>query len=135
MAMEAKWSQSRHKEKQTEQFLRKGNVCARFSGRMEFGQRALGNRSIIADPRDHKIVKKINDKIKYRDFWMPFAPIVLDEFQDILLKNPKKIESPFMTIAFDTLDGKEKIPASVHRSDGTARAQLLKKEVNPILWE
>ena len=40
-----------------------------------------------------------------------------------------------MTIAFDTLDGKEKIPASVHRSDGTARAQLLKKEVNPILWE
>jgi len=104
-------------------------------GRMEMGQRALGNRSIIADPRNYYIVEKINTSIKNRDFWMPFAPIILEEFQEVLVKNPKKIQSPFMTIAFDTLDGKEKIPASVHRSDGTARAQLLKKEVNPILWE
>ena len=104
-------------------------------GRMEMGQRALGNRSIIADPRNLLNVEKINTSIKNRDFWMPFAPIILEEYQDVLIKNPKNIESPFMTIAFDTINGKEKIPTAVHRSDGTARAQLLKKDVNPVLWD
>ena len=104
-------------------------------GRMEMGQRALGNRSIIADPRNTSNVDKINTSIKNRDFWMPFAPVILYEYQDILIKNPKKIESPYMTIAFETISGKEKIPATVHRSDGTARPQLLKKDVNPVLWE
>jgi carbamoyltransferase len=104
-------------------------------GRMEMGQRALGNRSIIADPRNILNVEKINDSIKNRDFWMPFAPIVLEEYQDVLIENPKKIESPHMTIAFETKNGKQTIPATVHRSDGTARAQLLKKSVNPELWE
>ena len=103
-------------------------------GRMEMGQRALGNRSIICDPRSIQNVEKINDSIKNRDFWMPFAPIILDEYQDVLIENPKKLESPHMTIAFETKNGKELIPASVHRSDGTARAQLLKKSVNPELW-
>lgn len=103
-------------------------------GRMEMGQRALGNRSIIADPRTRLNVEKINNSIKMRDFWMPFAPIVLSEYHDILLENPKKLDSPFMTIAFETKDGKTKIPAAVHQSDGTARAQLLKKEHNPVLW-
>ena len=104
-------------------------------GRMEMGQRALGNRSIIADPRNTFTVDKINTSIKNRDFWMPFAPVILFEYQDTLIKNPKKIESPYMTIAFETISGKEKIPATVHRSDGTARPQLLKKDVNPVLWE
>ena len=104
-------------------------------GRMEMGQRALGNRSIIADPRNPLNVEKINNSIKNRDFWMPFAPMILEEYQDVLIENPKNIESPFMTIAFDTINGKEKIPTAVHRSDGTARAQLLKKDVNPVLWD
>ena len=104
-------------------------------GKMEMGQRALGNRSIIADPRHTFNVDKINTSIKNRDFWMPFAPVILSEYQDTLIKNPKKIESPYMTIAFETISGKEKIPAVVHRSDGTARPQLLKKDVNPVLWE
>ena len=104
-------------------------------GRMEMGQRALGNRSIIADPRNTSNVDKINTSIKNRDFWMPFAPVILDEYQDLLIKNPKKIESPYMTIAFETITGKEKIPAAIHRSDNTARPQLLKKDVNPVLWE
>ena len=103
-------------------------------GRMEMGQRALGNRSILADPRNISNVEKINNSIKNRDFWMPFAPIILDEHQDILLNNPKNLESPHMTIAFETKNGKEIIPTSVHRSDGTARAQLLKKETNPTIW-
>ena len=104
-------------------------------GRMEMGQRALGNRSILADPRTISNVEKINHSIKNRDFWMPFAPIILNEYQDELINNPKKIDSPHMTIAFETKDGKNMIPAAVHRSDGTARAQLLEKHENPLLWE
>jgi len=112
-----------------------GNIVGVCRGRMEMGQRALGNRSILADPRSILNVEKINHSIKNRDFWMPFAPIILEEHQEVLISNPKKIESPHMTIAFETKNGKELIPAAVHRSDGTARAQLLKKEVNPTLWE
>jgi carbamoyltransferase len=101
---------------------------------MEMGQRALGNRSILADPRDSKNIQKINKMIKNRDFWMPFAPIVLYEYQEEVIVNPKKIESPYMTIAFETKN-REKIQAAIHQSDFTARPQILKKETNPILWD
>ena len=50
--------------------------------------RALGNRSILADPRDYSVVQKINDKIKNRDFWMPFAPIILDDYAEEYLEWP-----------------------------------------------
>ena len=121
-------------EEQILEKLLEGKIIATCRGNMEMGQRSLGNRSIIADPRINSNVEKINNSIKKRDFWMPFAPIILSEYQDILIKNPKNLESPFMTIAFETLDGKNKIPAAVLQADGTARAQLLKKEQNPILW-
>jgi len=120
-----------------EQILEKileNKIIAICRGRMEMGQRALGNRSIIADPRTRSNVEKINNSIKKRDFWMPFAPVILEEYQDLLIENPKKIDSPFMTIAFETKDGKNKFPAAVHQADGTARAQLLRKEQNPVLW-
>jgi len=120
-----------------EQILEKileNKIVATCRGKMEMGQRSLGNRSILADPRINSNVEKINNSIKQRDFWMPFAPIILSEYQDLLIDNPKNLESPFMTIAFETKDGKNKIPAAVHQADGTARAQLLKKEQNPILW-
>ena len=110
-------------------------IIAVCRGKMEMGARALGNRSIIADPRTRKNVEKINQSIKMRNFWMPFAPIVLEEFQDTLLENPKKIESPFMTMTFNTKDGEKKMPAAVHQSDETTRAQLLQKNQNPVLWE
>ncbi len=121
-------------EEQVLEKILENKIIAVCRGRMEMGQRALGNRSIIADPRSLANVEKINKSIKKRDFWMPFAPVVLSEFQDMLIENPKKIESPFMTIGFNTKDGKSKFPAGVHQSDGTARAQLLKKEENPTLW-
>jgi carbamoyltransferase len=121
-------------EEQILEKLLEGKIIAICRGNMEMGQRSLGNRSIIADPRISSNVEKINNSIKKRDFWMPFAPIILSEYQDLLIKNPKNLESPFMTIAFETKDGKNKIPAAVHQADGTARAQLLKKEQNPILW-
>jgi len=121
-------------EEQILEQILENKIVAVCRGKMEMGQRALGNRSIIADPRTRSNVEKINNSIKKRDFWMPFAPVILEEYQDLLIQNPKKIDSPFMTIAFETKDGKNKFPAGVHQSDGTARAQLLKKEHNPILW-
>ena len=121
-------------EEQILEQILENKIIAVYRERMEMGQRALGNRSIIADPRTRFNVEKINNSIKKRDFWMPFAPVILSEYQDLLIENPKGIDSPFMTIAFETKDGKNKFPAAVHQADGTTRAQLLKKEQNPILW-
>ena len=99
---------------------------------MEFGQRALGNRSILADPRNFNSVEKINSKIKYRDFWMPFTPSILFEDVNKIILNPKKIYSPFMTMAFDVKKNFiNKIPAVIHPADKTTRPQMLKKKSNP----
>jgi carbamoyltransferase len=109
-----------------------GDPVARFSGKMEFGARALGNRSILADPRNINIVRKINNQIKCRDFWMPFAPVILKERADDYLLNHKNIESPFMTIGFETTPLAQKdLIASLHQGDLTARPQILTEEVNP----
>ena len=115
--------------------LLNNKIIATCRGRMEMGQRSLGNRSILADPRYIENIQKINHSIKMRDFWMPFAPVILFDKQDELLDNPKKIDSPFMTIAFNTINGRNKIPVGVQQADETARAQLLKKEQNIVLWE
>ena len=113
-------------------WLAAGKIVARFSGRMEFGQRALGNRSILADPRRASSVDHINRKIKNRDFWMPFTPSMLEEDVDRFLVNPKRAYSPYMTMAFDLKDGlDEQIPAVIHPSDKTVRPQMLRREDNP----
>jgi len=117
-------------------WLDEGCVIGRYSGRMEFGQRALGNRSILADPRDPKTVERINQKIKYRDFWMPFTPSMLAEEADRILVNPKKIFSPFMTVAFDLAPSfRDMLPAVVHPADETVRPQMLKREANPAYYD
>ncbi|MEF2146616.1 MAG: carbamoyltransferase C-terminal domain-containing protein [Desulfovibrionaceae bacterium] len=109
-----------------------GMVLARFRGRMEFGMRALGNRSIIADPRDFSTLKKINDQIKKRDFWMPFTPSMLDSYAERYIVNPKGLKSPFMTMAFDTTpQGRKDLPAAIHPADYTARPQIVTAKANP----
>ena len=116
--------------------LSKGFIIARCKGRMEFGQRALGNRSILADPRDYNNIKKINDKIKKRDFWMPFTPSILHEHSNKILVNPNKIYSPYMTMAFD-VNKKfiDKIPAVVHPADKSTRPQMLKRSINKDYYD
>ncbi len=99
------------------------------------GPRALCNRSIIADPRNRNNIEKINRKIKNRDFWMPFAPVILHEQSHMLLENPKNLQAPHMTIAMNTIDGKNVIPAAVHPYDGTARPFILEKTTNPKMWD
>lgn len=118
------------------ELLSLGKIIARCAGRMEFGQRSLGNRSILADPRDLRVKERINAAIKSRDFWMPFAPVVLDRYVDRYLINPKALESPHMTIGFDTtVEGYEAMIAACHPADRTARAQILKRDANPALYE
>ena len=116
--------------------LSEGRVLARFHGRLEFGARALGNRSILADPRDYTILRRINEKIKNRDFWMPFTPSILDKYADRYIVNPKGLKSPFMTMAFDsTEEGRKNLPAAIHPADFTVRPQILTKEANPGYYE
>ncbi len=118
------------------QYLAKGYIGARFSGKMEFGARALGNRSIIADPSKIEVLKKINKQIKNRDFWMPFTPTILDKSLKRYIKNPKKIFSPHMTVAFDTtLLGRSHLQAAIHQYDLTARPQMLKRSFNKKYYD
>lgn len=113
-----------------------GKVLARCAGRMEFGQRALGNRSILADPKDMRVKETINKMVKNRDFWMPFAPIVMDKYVDRYLINPKKLNSPYMTIGFDTTEeGYEAMLAACHPADKSARPEMLTKALNPKMYE
>jgi carbamoyltransferase len=107
-------------------------VVARCAGRMEFGARALGNRSILANPSNPRVVPLINRMIKNRDFWMPFAPSILRERADDYLLNPKALASPYMMLAFPTEPKRrDEIVAAIHPHDGTARAHILEETWNP----
>lgn len=119
------------------QILADGNVVALVRGREEFGARALGNRSIIANPNDPDVVKMINEAIKNRDFWMPFALSILSDKTEGYIVNPKNLESPSMTIGFETMDNEEykRIKAGTHPYDRTCRPQILKKEANPEYYD
>ncbi len=109
--------------------LAQGNPVAWFQGRMEFGPRALGNRSILGDPSHSGIAERINAQIKYRERWRPFCPSILDRAAVEILQTNHP--SPFMTFAFRVANSwKNKIPEVVHE-DGTARAQIVSRDTNP----
>lgn len=110
-------------EKKIAELLTKGKIVARFSGRDEWGPRALGNRSILADPRDLKVIGKLNFVIKQRDFWMPFAPSILEEDAKDYLVN--FCPARYMIEAFDTKGAAEEIIAALHPFDKTCRPQTI----------
>jgi carbamoyltransferase len=117
---------------ETARMLRDGQIVARCQGRMEFGARALGNRSILANPSDPEVVPIINHQIKQRDFWMPFAGTVLDESQHRYIKNPGRVPSPHMMTAFDTVpEAHDSLAAAIHPFDKTMRPQILRQSDNP----
>ncbi len=118
------------------QLLAKGWVVGRCVGRMEFGERALGNRSILADPRDRRIVDRMNRIIKQRDFWMPFAPVMLQERAGEYLVPSKARACEFMTVAFETKDaGVRQLPGALHPADHTTRPQVLTRAANPAYYD
>jgi len=113
--------------------ISKGRVIGWFQGRMEFGQRALGNRSILADPRDPQTKDKINRLIKHREWYRPFAPSILEEHQ----KEYFETDFPdfFMQKTYPVRKDKQKdIPAVVHK-DGSSRLQTVRKSNNPLFWK
>lgn len=116
--------------------LLSGKIVGRFEGRMEWGARALGNRSILMDPRNIQGIRNLNAIIKKRDFWMPFAPTILRECQDEYINNPKGIKAPYMTVAFRTKDkARTHIAGAMHPYDFTVRAQLLDSKSNPEYYD
>jgi len=118
------------------QLLADGEVVARVCGKMEFGSRALGNRSILANPSNPGIIQHINELIKGRDFWMPFAATVLDTFADRYLVNPKEFESRYMAVAMDTKkEYLSDIKAGTHPYDETIRPQILTQEQNAEYYD
>ncbi|MBX7167423.1 MAG: hypothetical protein K1X74_13925 [Pirellulales bacterium] len=112
-----------------------GHPVARCAGRMEFGARALGNRSILGDPKNQDLVRVINRMVKKRDFWMPFAPMVIEERQHEYLHNEKNLPSPYMMMTFDTRENFRDLIAAVHNADLTCRAQLLRRDQNPEMYD
>ena len=111
------------------ELLASGNPVAWFQGRMEFGPRALGNRSILGDPATKTIADRINEQIKYRERWRPFCPSMLDTVAAEILQTDHP--SPYMTFTFDVAESwKSRIPEVVHE-DGTARAQIVTRDTNP----
>ena len=115
--------------KTSAKLLAKNEILLFCQGKQEFGQRALGHRSILANPSSKEIVKKINDTIKMRDFWMPFTPSILKEDADKYFLNPKKNNSEYMTICYDTTElGRKRFEAAVHPYDYTIRPQLVDKK-------
>ncbi|MDB3879118.1 hypothetical protein N9311_05250 [Amylibacter sp.] len=115
------------------ELLAEGQIVARFKGPMEFGARALGNRSILANPSSFRTVDHINKAIKMRDFWMPFCPSILEEDKyEYVQDYVSKADLNYMSIA---VEGKaasiDKIVAASHPRDETIRPQFVSRETNP----
>ncbi|MBK8169287.1 MAG: hypothetical protein IPK60_02950 [Sandaracinaceae bacterium] len=126
-----KYEKPEHMPTLVAELLASGVPVARCAGRMEFGARALGNRSILADPKNQDVVRVINQMVKKRDFWMPFAPMAKRSRQEPYFKNPKDLRSPYMMMTFDTKDNFKDFIAAVHNADLTCRAQLVEDGQNP----
>ena len=106
-----------------------GNPLSWMQGRLEFGPRSLGNRSILGDPSYPGVADRINEQIKYRERWRPFCPSMLDTVAEDLLQSDHP--APYMTFTFDMAEHwKPRVPEVVHE-DGTARAQIVTEDTNP----
>ena len=125
-------SQLSHVATTTADFLSNGKIIGWFQGRMEFGPRALGHRSILADPRDPEMNAKVNNAVKFREWWRPFAPSMLKEVAGEYLEHA--CDSPFMILTNPVRPEKRDIIPSVTHVDGSARPQTVEKEINPLYW-
>lgn len=123
-------------ERKIAQILANGGIVARFAGRSEWGARALGNRSILADASRIEVINIINKMIKSRDFWMPFAPVIMKLYSKKYIVNSKDIDAPYMILTFDTTEkGRQDLAAAMHQYDKTVRPQIIDKETNPKYYK
>jgi carbamoyltransferase len=118
---------------ETAELLAAGHPVAWFQGRMEFGPRALGARSILGCPSAPGIADRINEQIKFRERWRPFCPSMLDRIAPEIIQTEHP--APFMTVTFDVAEAwRSRIPEVVHE-DGTARVQIVEREHNPRYYD
>ena len=119
--------------KDTARYIAQGDIVGWFSGRAEWGPRALGNRSILADPRRPEMKDILNRRIKHRESFRPFAPSILAESAGEFFENAQP--SPFMTFAYPLRpDKRQALPAATH-VDGTCRLQTVRHDENPRYWK
>lgn len=117
----------------TAQAIADGCVIGWYQGKMEWGPRALGNRSILVDPRRAEMKDVLNSRIKRRESFRPFAPAILEEYVDEFFEH--KQPDPFMSKVYKIRPEKRGlIPAAVH-VDGTGRLQTVRREDNPLYWQ
>jgi carbamoyltransferase len=118
--------------RETARLVADGNVVGWFQGRMEFGPRALGGRSILADPRDPKMRDTLNMKIKFREGFRPFAPSVLLERASEWFEID--CDSPYMLLVAQVREGKRVIPSVTH-VDNSARLQTVTRDESPLYYD
>ncbi|MCX6353710.1 MAG: hypothetical protein NTZ78_02255 [Candidatus Aureabacteria bacterium] len=119
-------------EARVARFLAEGKFVGWFQGRLEMGARALGNRSILADPRTPGVKDTLNKQVKHREGFRPFAPSLLAEAKSEFLENAS--DSPFMILAYKVREDKKNLIPGVVHVDDTVRPHTVKKEVNPRYW-
>jgi carbamoyltransferase len=117
----------------TAEQIASGKVVGWFQGRMEWGARALGNRSILADPRRADMREILNAKIKLREKFRPFAPSILEERLDDFFEGAAK--DPFMIQVYPVRAEKLSVIPAVTHVDGSGRIQTVSRETNPLFWE
>jgi carbamoyltransferase len=113
--------------------LDEGRIVGWFQGRMEYGPRALGHRSILADPRRAEMKETLNARVKDRERFRPFAPSVLAERASEFFAAPGSF--PFMTTVLPVRPAKRAVVPAVVHADGTARLQTVEKDANPKFYE
>ena len=118
----------------TAKLIAKGNIIGWFQGSSEIGPRALGNRSILVDPRKSEMKDILNAKVKHRESFRPFAPAVLLEFSSEYFELPE-VPSPFMLLIARVKKEKQSIIPAVTHVDGTGRVQTVTKEDNGIFYD
>jgi len=117
----------------TAEQIASGKVVGWFQGRMEWGARALGNRSILADPRRADMREILNVKIKLREKFRPFAPSILEERLDDYFEGA--VRDPFMIQVYPVRAEKRSVIPAVTHVDGSGRLQTVSRETNPLYWE
>ncbi len=117
----------------TAQYLADGNVVGWFQGRMEWGARALGNRSILADPRRADMREIINTKIKFREKFRPFAPsIIVEALHEYFVG---AVADPFMVQVYPVRPEKRAVIPAVTHVDGSGRLQTVHRQTQPLYWQ
>jgi carbamoyltransferase len=128
------WSQPEDYTRAVARLIARGRVVGWFDGRLEFGPRALGHRSILADPRRADMKDRVNKAVKKREEFRPFAPSVTAEGADAFFELRDRRQYEYMTIAVRARpERRSEIPAVVH-VNGTARVHIVRRDVNLRYW-